>query len=158
MVYHQFFLRNCSSVLLKPLHFIFNKSLSLGYFPDIWKKSFVTPIHKTGDLHNVTNFRPISKMSIIPKMFEALITRKLSKIFSQVICKNQHSFRHNISINTNILLYQSKILEALNDRVQLDSIYTDFQKAFDKVQLNLLLNKLSSFGIHGTFLNWLCLI
>jgi len=94
-------------------------------------------------------------MSIIPKMFEALITKKLSKIVSPLIFKNQHGFRPNMSVATNILFYQSKILEALNDRVQLDSIYTDYQKAFDKVQCNLLLNKISSFGIHGTLLNWL---
>jgi len=49
------FLKQCCSVLVKPLHFIFNKSLNLGYFPDSWKKSFVTPIHKTGDKHNITN-------------------------------------------------------------------------------------------------------
>uniref|UniRef100_A0A2S2P2W4 Putative RNA-directed DNA polymerase n=1 Tax=Schizaphis graminum TaxID=13262 RepID=A0A2S2P2W4_SCHGA len=60
-----------------------------------------------------------------------------------------------MSIATDILLYQSKILEALNDRVQLDSIYTDFQKAFDKVQHNLLLSKISCFDIYGTFFNWL---
>lgn len=60
-----------------------------------------------------------------------------------------------MSISTNILLYQSKILKALNNRVQLDSIYTDFQKAFDKVKHHLLLKKISIFGIHGHFLNWL---
>lgn len=60
-----------------------------------------------------------------------------------------------MSITINILFYQSKIVEAQNDRVQLDSIYTDFQKAFDKVQHNLLLNKIFSFGIRGTFFNWL---
>lgn len=42
------FLKCCSSVFVKPLHFIFNKSLNLGYFPDTWKKLFVTPIHKAG--------------------------------------------------------------------------------------------------------------
>lgn len=94
-------------------------------------------------------------MSIIPKMFGALITEKLSKIVSPIIFINQHGFRPNMSIANNILLYQSKILEALNNRVQLDSIYTDFQKAFDKVQHNLLFNKISSFGIHGTLFNWL---
>lgn len=79
------FLKTCSSVFARPLHMIFNKSLGLGYFPNIWKKSFVTPVHKSGDKHNVTNYRPISKMSIIPKMFEALITKKLSLIMTPLI-------------------------------------------------------------------------
>lgn len=61
-------------------------------------------------------------MSIIPKMFEAIITKILPIIVSPLICKNQHGFRPKMSIFTNILLYQSKILKALNNRIQLDSI------------------------------------
>jgi len=134
---------------------IFNKSLGLGYFPNIWKKSFVTPVHKSGDKHNVINYRPISKMSIIPKMFEALITKKLSSIMTPLISNYQHGFRPIMSISTNVLLFQKKIISALNQRVQFDTIYTDFQKAFDKVNHKILLYKLSCFGIHGTFFNWL---
>jgi len=115
----------------------------------------VSPIHKAGDRHNIANYRPIFKLSIIPKIFVAIITKKLSIIVFPLICKNQQGFRPKMSISTNILVYQSKILEALNNRVQLGSIYTDFQKAFDKIQHHLLLKKISTFGIHGHFLNWL---
>jgi len=149
------FLKFCSFELIKPLHLIFNKSLSLGYFPNIWKKSFITPIHKSGDKHNVSNYRPIFKLSHIHKMFEAIITKKLTKIMSPYICKNQHGFRPKMSSSTNILLFQSKILDSLNNHAQLDSIYTDFQKAFDKINHSLLLNKLVSFGIHGSILDWI---
>ncbi|KAF0772032.1 putative RNA-directed DNA polymerase [Aphis craccivora] len=114
-------LKLCSFKLIKPLHLIFNKSLSIGNFPNIWKKSFITPIHKSGDKHNVSNCRPISKLSQIPKIFDAIITKK------------------------------SKILDSLNNQAQSDSIYTNFQKAFDKINHSLLLNKLVSFGIHGSF-------
>lgn len=53
-------------------------------------------------------------MSIIPKIFEVLITKKLSKIVSSLICKNQHSFKPNMSIANIILRYQSKILETIS--------------------------------------------
>jgi len=122
------------------------------YFP--WKMSFVTPIHKSGDKHDVTNYRPISKLSIIPKMFEVIITKKLSLIISPYICTNQHGFRSKMSISTNFLLYQSKILNSFNNHIQIDSIYTDFQKAFDKVNHKLLLKKLFNFGFSGKFLSW----
>jgi len=59
-----------------------------------------------------------------------------------------------MSIYTNTLFYQSKIRAALKDHVQLDSIYTDFQKEFDKANHSLLLNKLVSFGTNG-FLDWI---
>jgi len=51
------------------------------------------------------------------------------------------------------LLYQSKILSALNERVQLNSNYTNFQKVFDKINHKILLYKLCYFGIHNNFLN-----
>lgn len=64
-----FGLYKITTAIARPFHLIFNKSLSLGYFPDIWKRYFVTPVHKSG--HNITNYGSISKMSFIPKMFEA---------------------------------------------------------------------------------------
>ena len=134
---------------------MFNKSLTIGYFPNIWKMSFVTPIHKSGDKHDVMNYRPISKLSIIPKIFEAIITKKLSSIISPYICKNQHGFRPKMSISTNLLLYQSKILNSFKNHIQVDSIYTDFQKAFDKVNHKLLLKKLFNIGFNGNFLDWI---
>lgn len=116
------FEKSCSLVLARLLYLIFKKSLSMGYFPNIWKRSFVTPEHKSRDNHNVTNYISISKMSLISKMSEALITKKLSLVMSPFICKNQHGFRPKMSISTNILFYKTKILSTLNERIQLDTI------------------------------------
>lgn len=66
----------------------------------------------------------------------------MSIIVSPLICNSHHGFLPKMSISTNIILYQSKILQFLNDHVQLDSVYTDFQNVFDKVQHNLLLSKI----------------
>lgn len=71
---------------------------------------------------------------------------------SPLVCINQHGFKHKTSVSTIVLLYQHKTLIFLNNHVQLAYIYTDFQKAFDKLNHNLLLNRLISFGIHGIFL------
>jgi len=86
------FLTSCLSVLIKPLHYLFNHSLSTGIFPQFWKKSYIIPTFKSGDKSNVMNYIPISKLSIIPKAFEAIITKKLSNLISKNISIHQHGF------------------------------------------------------------------
>lgn len=68
-----------------------------------------------------------------------------------------HELRPKMSISTNVLIYQSKILETFNDVVQLYFLFTDFPKSFDKVNHKLLVNKLVSFGIPGKCLKWIVL-
>lgn len=70
---------------------------------------------------------------------------------SPLVCINQHGFKHKTSVSTIVLLYQYNTLTFLNSHVHLDYIHTDFQKAFEKLNHNLLLNRLISFGIHGIF-------
>lgn len=75
------FLKKCFSVLVKPLHYLFNLSLSTGVIPTFWKKSFITPIHKSGSKSDICYYRPISKLSAILKLFVAIISKKQSSIF-----------------------------------------------------------------------------
>lgn len=149
------FLKSCKLVLVKPLHYLFNLSLSEGNFPSIWKKSYISPIFKSGDKNNIKNYRPITKLSIIPKLFEAIITKNLTILLSKYICPSQHGFLPKHSISTNLLIYQNYLLQSYENNVQVDSIYTDFQKAFDKVNHTILLFKLKSFGFGGLLLNWI---
>lgn len=134
---------------MHPLYLMFSKSLSTSFLPSIWKMSFVTPVHKYGDKYNITKFRPTSILSIILNIFEALITKMLILIISPCIYSNQHGFRSNRSISTNLLLYQSNILSSFNNHVRIDSICINFQKVFVKVNLKLLLMKLTTFGFSG---------
>jgi len=132
------FKKKCYSVLVKPLHYLFNLSLSTGVFPSFWKKSFITPIHKSGSKIDISNYRPISKFSSIPKLFEAIISKKLSSILLNYISPTQHGFLAKQSIFTNLLVYQNYLTNALDEGLQVDALYTDFQKPFDKVDHILL--------------------
>lgn len=72
---------------------MFNKSLKLGYFPSIWKESFIIPLFKSGAKSDISNYRGIAKLSAIPKLFEKLIYNTLSHHVSSILSPMQHGFR-----------------------------------------------------------------
>jgi Reverse transcriptase (RNA-dependent DNA polymerase) len=149
------FLKNCKFVISQPLLFLFNLSLSTGIFPDAWKTSFIRPIPKSQDLSNISNYRSISLLSLIPKIFESIVSNKILPDLNNVIIDDQHGFRRNRSTTTNLLIFHNFVSDALSAGSSVDVIYTDFAKAFDKVNHQILFKKLKEIGICGVFLSWL---
>ncbi|XP_050531542.1 uncharacterized protein LOC126900110 [Daktulosphaira vitifoliae] len=147
-------LSKCCYALARPIHILFNMSLSNGIFPQLWKSSFVIPIFKSGNRNLIQNYRPISKLSSIPKLFEKLIEPKLSYMFNSVIIDEQHGFRTKKSTCTNLLVYVTNLYDIIEKKGQVDTIYTDLSKAFDSVDHKLLLIKLNALGIDKPLLTW----
>ena len=147
-------LRYCGNELSYPLSIILNKSLSSGIFPEVLKQSHVIPIFKSGDKSNINNYRPITIQSSIAKLFESIILDKITPSFKNIIVKQQHGFISGKSTTTNLFLLQNYILESFKNKCQVDVIYTDFSKAFDKVNHSHLIKKLSLYGFHGSLLQW----
>lgn len=150
-----FLLKKCSQSLATPLLIIFNKSLSEGLFADRWKLSFITPILKSGNRCDVSNYRSISKLSTISKIFEYAIYKILYFETKSLIIPQQHGFRNNKSTISNLAVFTDFNLAYLELGIQIDTIYTDFSKAFDKIPHFILLKKLYYLGIHSTFHKWL---
>lgn len=148
------FLINCSHSLYLPLTHLFNASLKAGIFPDIFKQSWVTPIFKSGDKSDVQNYRPISGLCILGKVFESLVLDRLMPVFKDTILTEQHGFIKGRSTCSNLVLYSDHIANVLENFGQVDSIYTDFRKAFDRVVHTKLIIKLFNLGIRGKLLMW----
>lgn len=135
------------SSLMIPLLFIFNLSLSTNSFPTIWKTTKVVPIFKKNDSTQVENYRPIAVLSAGAKLFEIILHRYLQGHCGRLLRDHQHGFRTGRSTVTNLISFSSHITTALDGNGQIDTVYGDFEKAFDKVNHGLLISKLSRFGV-----------
>lgn len=148
-------LKKCKSVLALPLRNIFVLSLKLGKFPAVWKKAFLTPVFKKGDKANITNYRPISKLSCIPKLFEQVVCDSLTFICKTIICNQQHGFMQKRSTVTNLVVFLNKCLNSLESCQEVDCVYTDFSKAFDQLSHEIIKFKLHSYGFPPPFIKWI---
>ena len=152
---HPMLLKNSSFILSRPLFLIFSKSLALGEFPDYWKSGFITPLYKSGNRSDVRNYRSISILSTIPKLFESIVTDYLSSLLSGLIIDQQFGFFPGRSTELNLLNYTGFLSSALESGNQVHAIYTDFSKAFDRVNHGLLVHKLGLLGVGGSMLSWI---
>ncbi|KAL1402104.1 hypothetical protein pipiens_006234, partial [Culex pipiens pipiens] len=99
------FIKRLSEHLAKPVSVIFNRSLSEGTFPDEWKLAAITPIHKTGSTTAAENYRPISILSCLPKVFEVLIHEGMySAAQDQVV---QHNSKTGVIMSSTALALQA---------------------------------------------------
>lgn len=149
------FLIKCRINILKPLTIIFNTSLHSGIFPHRWKLSKIVPVHKGGAKNIIKNYRPISILSAIPKLFESLVYDFVSNHVKHIIIENQHGFVRGRNLETNLLNFLENLNEGFESHSQVDSVYTDFKKAFDKINHAVLLRRLAEVGICGSLLRWI---
>ena len=140
-----------------PVATIFRKSLDTGSVPRDWRSANVTPLFKKGNRHQVSNYRPVSLTSQICKIVESVIrdevVRHLDKY--QLLRNSQHGFRKGYSCTTNLLVFLESVTGDIDAKHNVDTIYLDFAKAFDKVPHKRLISKLKAHGIDGLVCDWI---
>ena len=97
-------IRECAVIISGPLCDLFNKSLMSGVFPDDWKCARVTPF-KQGESFDLDNYRPISVISVVAKVFEKIVCDQLHNFLNseEIISKQQSGFRSLHSTATALL-------------------------------------------------------
>lgn len=138
-----------SHVLSFSLAELFNLSLTTGKTPSSWKCARVTPIHKGGDLTDINNYRPISIINTIAKIFEKLIFNQLSTYINDhnLLSPHQSGFRPNHSTTAALQKFTNDIQSAADRNMPTGAIFIDLAKAFDMVDHYLLLDKLHAIGL-----------
>ena len=138
---------------------LINCSFNLGYFPSHLKTAVVTPIIKSKNLdcEILTNYRPVSNLTLISKLIEKCALEQLSKhlIKNNLYCKFQSAYRPGHSCETALVKIYNDINNSLNSDTYVILILLDFSAAFDTIDHNILINRLNTnYGIQGKALNW----
>jgi hypothetical protein len=143
--------------IVKVLTRLFNKSLELAKFPLAWKRANVLPIYKKAEDFITTNYRPVSLLSILAKIFEKIVFKYLYNYFRDhfLISIWQSGFIPGTSTVTQLIEIYDQFCKAVDKGKEIRVVFLDISKAFDRVWHRGLLHKLKACGITGKLLEWL---
>ena len=135
---------------------LFNESITQGFFPQEWKMGIITPIPKSGNLMNKTNWRPITILNTFGKLLEKIIHFQTSTYLqlNEILCDDQHGFRKGFSTSSAVLEFLTDIYDAKLTNTVTGCVYIDYQKAFDTINHNILFKKMALYGFSKSCINW----
>ena len=145
-------LKNCEPELSYILADLFNKCLKQSCFPDCWKVSSVVPVFKNvGERSTAKNYRPVSLLSVVSKVFEKLVNNRIVDHLEKcgLFSDFQYGFRSSRSTADLLTVVSDRIARAFNRTGATQAVALDISKAFDRVWHTGLLHKLKSYGISG---------
>ena len=137
-------------ILLLPLSFFcLYLSLDTNEIHKLWKSAFVVPLLKGGALAQLNNYRPISKLCVLAKVLETLISKQLKDFFctQNILSDFQSGFRKKHSTTTAALKVINYILESLDNKQHCAALFIDLSKASDTVDYILLKQRLVNIGL-----------
>lgn len=142
------------TILLPYILTLFNKIFDIGYFPESWSEGLVVPLHKKGSVNDVNNYRGITLLSTLGKLFTRALNNRLSEWAENysVYIEAQAGFRARMGTTDNIFVLHGLINHVINNN-PLYCAFIDFSKAFDYVNRDNLWFKLIKLGIRGNILN-----
>lgn len=152
-----FVLKRIVPIIAPVMCYLINFSIGVSVFPACLKVARVVPLFKGGDSADMSNYRPISVLNILSKIIEKHAFRNLYSYFEKnnILSESQFGFRYGRGTSQAILKHCSYIYEKLDDNDIVFAMYLDFKKAFDSVDHEILLRKLSFYGVRGIPNQWL---
>lgn len=126
------FYKKLAESLALPLSILFNKSLKERIFPDRWKLGFISPIFKDGDRQDVTNYRAVSILCAVSKIFERLMFNDLFNKVKDKIHHSQHGFFAKRSTQSNLMEFITSVSQSMANGGQMVGKWTSCIQIFRK--------------------------
>jgi hypothetical protein len=144
-------------VIIQPLTILFNQSVSTCKFPDSLKVARVKALFKKGDKSDPNNYRPISILPSISKIFEKLLLKQLYKYFTDnsLLFNHQYGFRKGHSTEHAVLELVDRVVNDMDKGTNRFSIFIYLTKAFDCLDHQMLLDKLKYYGLNESAISLL---
>ena len=142
-------LRMSSPEVIPALSYIFNLSINTKTFPSQWMHARVTPIYKKGDVHNVVNYRSMSILTTLSKLFEKIIDEQVCSHLNneKLISTNQHGFIKGRSCKTALATLSANLFSSRDGGHYSAIAVLDISKAFNTAQHKMLITKLAQLDI-----------
>ena len=150
-------LKAVSHIIAPSLTVIFKQSLSTGIYINDWKLARVSPIYKSEDRKKCENYRPISILPIISKVFEREVFTQIYEYLNEnsLLSKSQSGFRPKHGTVGALIQMCDQWLSDMDKGKINGVVFLDIRKAFDSINHKILLRKLKNqFGIHDIELKW----
>ena len=143
-------------VLIQPIHYIINLSISCGEFPDLFKIAKVIPIFKSGSKSEIINYRPISLLATFSKILEKCIKIQLTNYLEseKILTESQYGFRQHLNTSNALFDITKIISQTIGNKKRVLLTFLDLAKAFDSVNRKKLIAKLKSIGLNNISLQW----
>lgn len=145
-------LKEIGYIITPPLVYLINLIFKTGKCPSHFKTATIIPVYKSGDKLEIQNYRPISLISGVAKIFEKALKQRIVSFIDKynLISSKQFGFRAKMSTNDAISELIGKIYQNIDKSVPSLCIFADLAKAFDTVSHSLLMRKLWQYGFRGT--------
>ena len=144
-------------ILAKPITVMFQLFYDLGYVPDAWRSSIVSPIFKKGSRTDRQNYRPVTVVSNFMKTMEKVIASRLQEHMEKhgLWTDYQFAFRPKRSVETQLISQQRFIEAILEKRGSVAQLLIDAKKAYDKLSFKNISRALLRYGVPLTMVKWI---